>query len=170
MLAIGRASAWWDSGATTLREVALIPQASRSLDGQPYGELPSVACSDGARYRYGISEKPVFFGHYGMPGLITVLGPNTACLDFSAGNPDAPLVAYRFDGDRTLERRWTGLVPEMKGPSQRAARTASARRWNRSDVFAGPPHRPYWPIASSGAALNTEPGVSVLSGSESRGP
>jgi len=93
---------WWDSGATTLREVALIPQASRSLDGQPYGELPSVACSDGARYRYGISEKPVFFGHYGMPGLITVLGPNTACLDFSAGNPDAPLVAYRFDGDRTL--------------------------------------------------------------------
>lgn len=53
---------------------------------------------------YGIDEPPVFFGHYWMPPdrIKAPLAPNLALLDYSGGLGDAPLVAYRWDGERIL--------------------------------------------------------------------
>lgn len=53
---------------------------------------------------YGIDEPPVFFGHYWMPPdrVKAPLAPNLASLDYSAGLGKAPLVAYRWDGERVL--------------------------------------------------------------------
>lgn len=53
---------------------------------------------------YGPDEPPVFFGHYWMPPHLPKmpLAPNLASLDYSAGLGEAPLVAYRWDGERVL--------------------------------------------------------------------
>jgi hypothetical protein len=47
---------------------------------------------------------PVFFGHYWMPPdrRRAPLAPNLACLDYSGGRGDGPLVAYRWDGEAVL--------------------------------------------------------------------
>ena len=47
--------------------------------------------------------KPVFFGHYWLPGPPVLELPNALCLDFSAGK-DGPLAACRMDqGDDGLK-------------------------------------------------------------------
>jgi hypothetical protein len=53
---------------------------------------------------YGLDEPPVFFGHYWMPPTLAKapLAPNLASLDYSAGLGEAPLVAYRWDGEQVL--------------------------------------------------------------------
>lgn len=53
---------------------------------------------------YPADDPPVFFGHYWLPmeHRKAPLTPNLACLDFSAGRGDAPLVAYRWDGEQIL--------------------------------------------------------------------
>jgi len=53
---------------------------------------------------YGLDEPPVFFGHYWMPPHWpkAPLAPNLASLDYSAGLGEAPLVAYRWDGESVL--------------------------------------------------------------------
>jgi hypothetical protein len=53
---------------------------------------------------YGPGEPPVFFGHYWLPSEWpkAPLAPNLASLDYSAAFGDAPLVAYRWDGERIL--------------------------------------------------------------------
>jgi hypothetical protein len=53
---------------------------------------------------YGFDEPPVFFGHYWMPPHLpkAPLASNLASLDYSAGLGEAPLVAYRWDGEQVL--------------------------------------------------------------------
>lgn len=53
---------------------------------------------------YPMEAPPVFFGHYWLPpdGEKNPVTPNLACLDFSAGIGNAPLVAYRWDGEQVL--------------------------------------------------------------------
>ena len=48
------------------------------------------------------TDKPVFFGHYWMHGIPTLMGPTYCCLDWSAARDAEPLVAYRFDGEPVL--------------------------------------------------------------------
>ena len=38
-----------------------------------------------------------------MEGEPAPLAPNIACLDYSVAKPGGRLVAYRWDGDKTLE-------------------------------------------------------------------
>ena len=52
---------------------------------------------------YSHEAPPVFFGHYWMEGEPAPLAPNIACLDYSVAKPGGRLVAYRWDGDKTLE-------------------------------------------------------------------
>ncbi|MGA9577882.1 MAG: hypothetical protein WBV90_09700, partial [Terrimicrobiaceae bacterium] len=54
---------------------------------------------------YSADSPAVFFGHYWMAAedAKDPLASNVACLDYSAGC-GGPLVAYRFDGERVLNR------------------------------------------------------------------
>lgn len=63
--------------------------------------------------RYPPTEPPVFFGHYWMTGTPRPLKPNLACLDYSAVKY-GKLVAYRMDGERTLDAGkfvWVDVPP-----------------------------------------------------------
>lgn len=85
---------WWDSGAATFGASALLSRRER--DG-----FPEVAMPAGVARGYD-SEKPLFIGHYWMTDVPTILAPNLACVDYSAGK-GGPLVAYRWTGETTLD-------------------------------------------------------------------
>lgn len=53
---------------------------------------------------YDEEQKPVFFGHYWLNGLPTLLGANVCCLDFSVAKAGY-LVAYRFSGEAKLDAK-----------------------------------------------------------------
>jgi hypothetical protein len=79
---------WWDSEATTYRQIAKMTDEERQ-------SLPDLDVPANARIPVP-TDKPVFFGHYRMRGKPAPLSAAAACVDFSAGE-DGPLVAYRWD-------------------------------------------------------------------------
>ncbi len=85
---------WWDASAITYREAAFVPPESR-------GQLPEEAIPDWARVGYE-TEKPVFFGHYWLTGTPEIQSFKVACVDYSAGKANEPLVAYCFEGEPEL--------------------------------------------------------------------
>lgn len=85
---------WWDAGATTLRESAIVDRASEA-------SLPDATVSADLRFGYG-GDRPVFIGHYWMRGAPRLLAVDVACVDYSAGRGE-PLVAYRWSGERYLD-------------------------------------------------------------------
>lgn len=84
--------AWWRNGARTLREIAIAPPG---VDVHNAPLEPGPLALD--------TPCPIFIGHYWRSARdgLTLLGPQVACLDFSAG-AGGPLAAYRFDGESTL--------------------------------------------------------------------
>jgi hypothetical protein len=50
------------------------------------------------------TDTPIFFGHYGLTGTPTLLGPRVTCVDYSAGKGGS-LVAYRWDGEAILSEK-----------------------------------------------------------------
>ncbi|WP_444931056.1 metallophosphoesterase [Microbulbifer sp. SSSA002] len=86
---------WWSSCAKTLGEIALplgVDIGSAARLPLPFG-IP----------HYSKTNKPCFIGHYWLSGEPAPLTDNVACLDYSvAGN--GKLVAYRFDGERVLQK------------------------------------------------------------------
>ena len=84
---------WWDAGATTFRQSALVDPTTRS-------KLPELPIPEEVRPGYA-SDRPVFFGHYWMTGAPHPLAPQVACVDYSVGK-GGPLVAYRWDGEPSL--------------------------------------------------------------------
>ena len=54
------------------------------------------------RLRYPSDAPPVFVGHYWLTGEPVPQAPNVACLDYSVAR-GGDLVAYRWDGEATLE-------------------------------------------------------------------
>ncbi len=97
---------WWDPEALTLAAAAEIPGGAQLHDasGAPVRQLPNVELPPGAVPRY-TEDTPVIYGHYWRTGE-RVLDPSerTACVDYSAGK-GGPLVAYRWDGESTLDER-----------------------------------------------------------------
>lgn len=84
---------WWESIATTYRDLALMPDEFRS-------RLPDIALEADSRTPYD-EAMPVFFGHYWMTGAPQTQMATAACVDYSAAK-DGPLVAYRWDGESVL--------------------------------------------------------------------
>jgi len=77
---------------------------------------------------YPVDAPPVFFGHYWMPAeqAPSLLAPNVACLDWSVAR-GGRLVAYRWDGERTLEPSRLAWVEAAPQPApMRATRTMPA--------------------------------------------
>jgi hypothetical protein len=85
---------WWDPTATTWRQAAM-------MDRDGLAQLPETEVPGGHRAAYD-HAKPVFFGHYWLTGTPEPQSPMVACVDYSAGRGGA-LVAYRWDGEPTLE-------------------------------------------------------------------
>jgi hypothetical protein len=88
---------WWHPDPRSWRDLAMSIQSDTPL---PEGPLPEEIAS--LSYQDG---KPVFFGHYWLPGEPKLQATNALRLDFSAGK-DGPLVAYR------MEQGDDGLLPE----------------------------------------------------------
>lgn len=86
---------WWDHGATTCRDAYLGPESARTHipEDEIYGEHLVDYTHDGA---------PVFLGHYWLEGNPEPLAPNIACLDYSVARPGGRLVAYRWQGEKSL--------------------------------------------------------------------
>lgn len=84
---------WWEADAKTYRDLALMPDEIRT-------RLPALPLKTDSRMPYD-NVKPVFFGHYWMTGVPVVQTSSAACVDYSAGE-GGPLVAYRWDGEATL--------------------------------------------------------------------
>lgn len=83
---------WWDAGATTFRAAAFVPEAQHDL-------IPDLALPA----RLGTHDDiPTFLGHYWLSGKPAVQTPTIAILDYSAAI-DGPLVAYRWNGETTLD-------------------------------------------------------------------
>lgn len=87
---------WWDTEATSYRDLALMPEVTRQ-------KLPALPIERDARSPYD-NAKPVFFGHYWMTGQPKRQSATVACVDYSAAK-DGPLVAYRWDGEQVLDDR-----------------------------------------------------------------
>jgi hypothetical protein len=93
---------WWNADGTSLRDFAEIPPHATTMDGHAFPEVPDVPCPKGVMYRYGADEPPVFFGHYWKGSGMSLEGPNTVCVDYSAVYDEGALVAYRFEGEPEL--------------------------------------------------------------------
>ena len=86
---------WWDAGAITFRESAIVDEPTRPL-------LPDIEIPSELRFGYR-GDKPVFIGHYWMRGAHQPVAPRVACVDYSVGK-GGPLVAYRWRGEHDLDR------------------------------------------------------------------
>ena len=94
---------WWDDPAgKTYGEFGLV-------DGvQVPTPLPESIVS--ARAAYPADAPPVFFGHYWFTGPPTLQTANACCLDCSVAK-GGHLVAYRWNGERTLDPQNFEAVP-----------------------------------------------------------
>ena len=99
--------AWWKTDATTLRDIIRLDPSWPLVDpnGERVDKLPETPLTDiaGSVPPYPVNAPPVLFGHYWFTDNDDKPSTsNTACVDFSAvkgGN----LVAYRWDGEPTLQ-------------------------------------------------------------------
>ena len=88
---------WWLANDLKL----LLPQAVM-MPSEQAETLPNLPIEKHlAPYRNIIH--PTFVGHYWLTGTPKPLTPNIACLDYSIGN-GGQLVAYRYDGEATLDQ------------------------------------------------------------------
>lgn len=82
--------AWWKQGTDRWEDALVSAHQPMTL---PEGPVPDAL----AHALYPPDEKPVFFGHYWLTGDPEIHAPNAACLDYSAGVDDNPLVAYAWE-------------------------------------------------------------------------
>jgi hypothetical protein len=94
---------WWQADAKTIRDGIHVADDWSLFDGnnEPVGQLPNTPIPDGGAMPYTDST-PVIFGHHWFKGTPTIIGPTTACVDYSAVK-GGQLVAYRWDGEPSLD-------------------------------------------------------------------
>ena len=63
---------------------------------------------------YPEDDVPVFIGHYWLDGQPRPLANNIVCLDYSVAKPGGSLVAYRFDGEKTIRSENFVSVPRAE--------------------------------------------------------
>ena len=84
---------WWDSDARLYRDAAMLRETDRlALPASPIPEHVQIGHDGG---------KPIFFGHYWLTDIPTVLSGKVACVDYSIAK-GGKLVAYRWDGEPEL--------------------------------------------------------------------
>ena len=104
---------WFDAAAGRtyhghmLASDAQVSQIRLALGDRPIDQPEPGIFPFHAHEAYPASAPPVFFGHYalqgsGAPASLSPLAPNVACVDVHGGDH---LLAYRFDGEGTLDPR-----------------------------------------------------------------
>ncbi|WP_297528251.1 metallophosphoesterase [Thiohalobacter sp.] len=88
---------WWDRDVDTYRGAFLGPPAALT-------HIPDDPIEGDHLIEYPADAPPLFIGHYWMEGRPAPLAPNIACLDYSVARPGGHLVAYRWDGEESLDR------------------------------------------------------------------
>lgn len=66
-------------------------------------DISDTPISSSGKVQYSASDKPEFLGHYWMSDQPALLADNIACVDYSVAKPGGKLVAYRWDGQTTLD-------------------------------------------------------------------
>jgi len=92
--------AWYRPDAPTFPETLVLPAGLTTPSGDPY--VPPHEPLEPVRCTPYTDDVPLFVGHYWRTGTPTLLGRHVACVDYSAGLGEHPLVAYRWNGERTL--------------------------------------------------------------------
>ena len=89
---------WWLNARRRTYHQLCMPE-SDSVPHEVVPESVQALCPG-----YPADAPPLFFGHYWLPfeEHPELIAPNLACLDFSVAKNGA-LVAYRWDGERTLD-------------------------------------------------------------------
>ncbi len=89
---------WWELPASGITYDQLVYPANPAIPSEPVREESFDEIQG-----YGISEPPVFFGHYLKPAINPPAPErnNVACLDYSAAK-SGPLVAYRWQGEEEI--------------------------------------------------------------------
>ncbi|MBT2969610.1 MAG: metallophosphoesterase [Candidatus Thiodiazotropha sp. (ex Ctena orbiculata)] len=87
---------WWDREATSYKDAFMGPESART-------HIPDDQIEGDHMVEYSHESPPVILGHYWMEGEPVPLAPNIACLDYSVAKPGGKLVAYRWDGEQTLD-------------------------------------------------------------------
>jgi hypothetical protein len=88
---------WWDRFAKTYKQAYFGPDHAQA-------HIPDDEICGEYTIDYSHDEPPLFLGHYWMEGRPSLLAPNIACTDYSVAKPGGKLVAYRWDGERHLDR------------------------------------------------------------------
>jgi len=86
---------WWDKTAATYQDAFMGPESART-------HIPDDEINGDHLVEYAHDAPPVFLGHYWMEGILALLAPNIACLDYSVAKSGGQLVAYRWDGEQIL--------------------------------------------------------------------
>ena len=91
---------WYEPfNGQTMAEYMMPPTTQPDPDLNTPLELPTTANTQG----YPADDPPVFVGHYWMPSKSPApLAPNVTCVDYSVAKHGL-LVAYRFNGESTLD-------------------------------------------------------------------
>lgn len=93
---------WWHGAELGHARDAVFPRLSY---------LPPLPLLRPSLPGYRADAPPVFFGHYATTPDESVLAPNVACLDLGQGK-GGHLAAYRWDGERTLDRKRIIMAPD----------------------------------------------------------
>ena len=86
---------WWDKTATTYRKAFLGPESSVT-------HIPDDPIAGDHLIEYSHDMTPVFVGHYWLDGTPTPLADNIVCVDYGVPLSGGKLVAYRWNGEKTL--------------------------------------------------------------------
>jgi len=87
---------WWDDTADTYKKAFMGPDEFVT-------HIPDDPMEGNHLIEYSHTSTPVFLGHYWLEGPPIPLADNIACLDYSVAKPGGILVAYRWDGEQTLD-------------------------------------------------------------------
>lgn len=101
---------WWDPDARTLRDLADV-RGMVALDGGPYPPPPADEV-DPQHLSYVYADQvPVVYGHYWFEWEHNRddWTDHTACVDFGAIKDGGLLVAYRWNGEPTIQ--WENYLP-----------------------------------------------------------
>jgi hypothetical protein len=89
---------WWENPlAMTYKSISIEP-----IDNLPEKPIELSELKSPDFYRN--NDKKVFFGHYWLKGEPSLYRENICCLDYSVAK-DGKLVAYRLNGETTLDRK-----------------------------------------------------------------
>lgn len=93
---------WWTAHEQpTLRTSAVFIPGSLDADGNPHPGFDDTPIDRSELSPYE-DPTPVVVGHYWLSGTLVTQSHNVVCVDYSAVK-GGPLVAYRFDGEATLD-------------------------------------------------------------------